>query len=43
MNVGSSCGWGGGGGEGGKNTNEIVPLIKSCLNFLIFLVRVWWH
>ena len=24
-----------------KNTNEIVPLIKSSLNFLIFLVRVW--
>ena len=43
MNEGSSRGGGGGGGGGkeGKNTNEIVPLMKSCLSFLIFLVRVW--
>ena len=45
MNEGSSREWGGGRGgkEGGKTTNEIVPLMKSCLNFLTFLVRVWWH
>ena len=33
MNEGSSNGWGGGGGEGGKNTNEIVLSRK----------KVWRH